>query len=209
MIQSNLFSYQQEMPHLLPIATLCQHLLVQGSPTVSPRHATVWPADRKLEDLMWITPKHQVLRDTVPKPLTFMERSLLLILYLVDNTCREVLLLYITHLHTSHTLTHRHTHARTHTHIHTHTHKQTTHTCTLTHTHSHIHTHTNRQHTQARSHTHTHTHTYTHTQTDNTLKPGPGAHSPEKSGNSKKSPSYTMGVRHSEYMCPLIIDVSD
>ena len=165
MIQSNLFSYQQEMPHLLPIATLCQHLLVQGSPTVSPRHATVWPADRKLEDLMWITPKHQVLRDTVPKPLTFMERSLLLILYLVDNTCREVLLLYITHLHTSHTLTHRHTHARTHTYTHTHTNRQHTHARSHTHTHTYTHTQTDNTHRHAHTHTHTLTHIHTHKQT--------------------------------------------
>ncbi|KAL5481331.1 hypothetical protein EMCRGX_G021468 [Ephydatia muelleri] len=45
---------------------------------------------------------------------------------------------------------------------------------------------------------------------DPTKKPGPGAHSPEKCTITKKtSPSYTLGVRHSEYLCPLIIDVSD
>lgn len=45
---------------------------------------------------------------------------------------------------------------------------------------------------------------------DATKKPGPGAHSPEKCTMTKQgSPSYTLGVRHSEYMCPLIIDVSD
>ncbi|XP_065910752.1 ciliary microtubule associated protein 1A-like [Dysidea avara] len=45
---------------------------------------------------------------------------------------------------------------------------------------------------------------------DATKKPGPGAHSPEKvTVNKKAQPSYTMGVRHSEYLCPLIIDVSD
>ncbi|XP_064390618.1 ciliary microtubule associated protein 1A-like [Halichondria panicea] len=45
---------------------------------------------------------------------------------------------------------------------------------------------------------------------DGTLKPGPGAHSPEKSNPTRrKAPSYSLGVRHSEYLCPLIIDVSD
>jgi len=46
--------------------------------------------------------------------------------------------------------------------------------------------------------------------TDGTKKPGPGAHSPEKCNSIKqKAPSYSLGVRHSEYMCPLIIDVAD
>lgn len=45
---------------------------------------------------------------------------------------------------------------------------------------------------------------------DATKKPGPGAHSPEKVTISKKSaPAHSMGIRHSEYICPLIIDVSD
>lgn len=45
---------------------------------------------------------------------------------------------------------------------------------------------------------------------DATKKPGPGAHSPEKGARHlKTAPSYSMGVRHSEYMCPLIIDVTD
>lgn len=45
---------------------------------------------------------------------------------------------------------------------------------------------------------------------DRTQKPGPGAHSPEKCQISyRKAPTYSLGVRHSEYMCPLIIDVSD
>ena len=46
--------------------------------------------------------------------------------------------------------------------------------------------------------------------TDATKKPGPGAHCPEKVTITKKaSPSHSMGIRHSEYTCPLIIDVSD
>ena len=45
---------------------------------------------------------------------------------------------------------------------------------------------------------------------DATKKPGPGAHSPEKVTVTKKaSPAHSMGIRHSEYICPLIIDVSD
>ena len=46
--------------------------------------------------------------------------------------------------------------------------------------------------------------------TDGTKKPGPGAHSPEKCNISRRSmPSHSMGIRHSEYVCPLIIDLSD
>lgn len=45
---------------------------------------------------------------------------------------------------------------------------------------------------------------------DVTKKPGPGAHSPEKCTITRRSmPSHSMGIRHSEYICPLIIDVSD
>ncbi|CAB4037981.1 Hypothetical predicted protein [Paramuricea clavata] len=45
---------------------------------------------------------------------------------------------------------------------------------------------------------------------DSTLKPGPGAHSPEKVYTTKpKAPSFSMGIRHSEFICPLIIDVQD
>ena len=40
---------------------------------------------------------------------------------------------------------------------------------------------------------------------DKTLKPGPGAHYPEKVRvNRPKSPEYSMGIRHSEYITPLI-----
>nr|XP_009858590.1 outer dense fiber protein 3-like [Ciona intestinalis] len=45
---------------------------------------------------------------------------------------------------------------------------------------------------------------------DNTRKPGPGAHSPEKVYiNKRKAPVVSMGIRHSEFVCPLIIDVTD
>lgn len=45
---------------------------------------------------------------------------------------------------------------------------------------------------------------------DNTQKPGPGAHSPEKATVTKRvSPAVSMGIKHSEYICPLIIDTSD
>ncbi|XP_043943804.1 outer dense fiber protein 3 [Protopterus annectens] len=45
---------------------------------------------------------------------------------------------------------------------------------------------------------------------DTTQKPGPGAHSPEKVHFYKKSiPSYSFGVKHSEYLAPLIVDVAE
>lgn len=45
---------------------------------------------------------------------------------------------------------------------------------------------------------------------DGTRKPGPGAHSPEKvSVNKRKYPSHSLGIKHSEFVCPLIIDVTD
>ena len=45
---------------------------------------------------------------------------------------------------------------------------------------------------------------------DATRKPGPGAHSPEKVFMNKSiAPAYSMGVKHSEYMCPLVIEVPD
>jgi hypothetical protein len=45
---------------------------------------------------------------------------------------------------------------------------------------------------------------------DTTQKPGPGAHSPEKVKVTKHNPpAYSMGIRHSEYLCPLIIEVAD
>ncbi|EDO37545.1 predicted protein [Nematostella vectensis] len=45
---------------------------------------------------------------------------------------------------------------------------------------------------------------------DNTLKPGPGAHSPEKVYVHKRNaPRFSFGIRHSEYIAPLIVDPVD
>ncbi|KAI6658486.1 Outer dense fiber protein 3-like [Oopsacas minuta] len=45
---------------------------------------------------------------------------------------------------------------------------------------------------------------------DPTMKPGPGQHSPEKVKiTAKSAPCYSMGTKHSDYVCPLIIDVGD
>ncbi|XP_033104781.1 outer dense fiber protein 3-like isoform X2 [Anneissia japonica] len=45
---------------------------------------------------------------------------------------------------------------------------------------------------------------------DSTRKPGPGAHSPEKvSVNKNRRPAYSFGIRHSDYIAPLIVDCSD
>lgn len=42
---------------------------------------------------------------------------------------------------------------------------------------------------------------------DSTTKPGPGAHSPEKVYmNKRAAPNFSFGIRHSEYMAPLIVD---
>uniref|UniRef100_A0A8C1EQ64 Outer dense fiber of sperm tails 3-like 2a n=1 Tax=Cyprinus carpio carpio TaxID=630221 RepID=A0A8C1EQ64_CYPCA len=46
--------------------------------------------------------------------------------------------------------------------------------------------------------------------TDATRKPGPGTHSPEKvTAHLPRAPSFSMGVRHSEFVTPLIVDVLD
>ncbi|XP_039620546.1 outer dense fiber protein 3-like protein 2b [Polypterus senegalus] len=46
--------------------------------------------------------------------------------------------------------------------------------------------------------------------TDSTRKPGPGTHSPEKvTAHKPKPPAYSLGIRHSEYVTPLITDVSE
>nr|KAF6398520.1 outer dense fiber of sperm tails 3 [Molossus molossus] len=43
---------------------------------------------------------------------------------------------------------------------------------------------------------------------DKTLKPGPGAHSPEKVTLTKPcAPIVTFGIKHSDYMTPLIVDL--
>jgi len=45
---------------------------------------------------------------------------------------------------------------------------------------------------------------------DSTKKPGPGAHSPEKVyARLHRGRSFSMGIRHSEFITPLIIDVCD
>lgn len=45
---------------------------------------------------------------------------------------------------------------------------------------------------------------------DSTMKPGPGAHSPEKVTINKRSPnSHSFGIRHSEYIAPMIVAVND
>ncbi|XP_006012962.1 ciliary microtubule associated protein 1B [Latimeria chalumnae] len=45
---------------------------------------------------------------------------------------------------------------------------------------------------------------------DTTQKPGPGAHSPEKVTLSRRAyPNYSFGIRHSEYLAPLIVDVPE
>jgi len=44
---------------------------------------------------------------------------------------------------------------------------------------------------------------------DGTVKPGPGAHSPEKVKVGTSAPSFTFGVRHSVYLTPLICPVED
>ena len=45
---------------------------------------------------------------------------------------------------------------------------------------------------------------------DNTLKPGPGAHSPEKvSINKPQPPHHSLGIRHSEFVTPLVIDIME
>ncbi|XP_063301558.1 ciliary microtubule associated protein 1B [Pelobates fuscus] len=45
---------------------------------------------------------------------------------------------------------------------------------------------------------------------DTTQKPGPGAHSPERVLSTRtKAPNFSFGIRHSEYVAPLIVDVAD
>lgn len=45
---------------------------------------------------------------------------------------------------------------------------------------------------------------------DNSQKPGPGAHSPERVYiNKKKAPESSFGIRHSDYVCPIIVDPID
>ena len=60
------------------------------------------------------------------------------------------------------------------------------------------------------SHTqHTCHHTSPHC-ADSTKKPGPGAYSPEKvTVNKPSAPGFSMGIRHSEYVAPLIVEIHD
>ena len=45
---------------------------------------------------------------------------------------------------------------------------------------------------------------------DSTKKPGPGAYSPEKvTVNKPSAPGFSMGIRHSEYVAPLIVEIHD
>ncbi|KAK3569861.1 hypothetical protein QTP86_006732 [Hemibagrus guttatus] len=45
---------------------------------------------------------------------------------------------------------------------------------------------------------------------DTVKKPGPGAYCPEQVTSTRyKAPSFSFGVRHSEYIAPLIVDISD
>uniref|UniRef100_A0A8C2G1I2 Tripartite motif containing 35-30 n=1 Tax=Cyprinus carpio TaxID=7962 RepID=A0A8C2G1I2_CYPCA len=45
---------------------------------------------------------------------------------------------------------------------------------------------------------------------DITKKPGPGAHHPERvTFTVSKAPSYSFGIRHSEYIAPIIVDGAD
>jgi len=45
---------------------------------------------------------------------------------------------------------------------------------------------------------------------DSTMKPGPGAHSPERVWVHKnQQPQFSFGIRHSQYLAPLIVDVQD
>lgn len=45
---------------------------------------------------------------------------------------------------------------------------------------------------------------------DSTKKPGPGAYNPEKVTVHKvRAPAYSLGIRHSEFVTPLVVNVSD
>lgn len=45
---------------------------------------------------------------------------------------------------------------------------------------------------------------------DSTQKPGPGAHMPEKViVNRKAAPSFSLGIRHSEFVTPLIVEIAE
>ncbi len=45
---------------------------------------------------------------------------------------------------------------------------------------------------------------------DSTVKPGPGSHYPENVYLTKrKAPQCSFGIRHSQYVAPLIVEVKD
>ena len=45
---------------------------------------------------------------------------------------------------------------------------------------------------------------------ESTNNPGPGVYSPEKvTVNKPSAPKFSMGIRHSEYISPLIFDIRD
>lgn len=44
---------------------------------------------------------------------------------------------------------------------------------------------------------------------DSTQKPGPGSHNPQMVDNKKTAPSFSFGIRHSEYETPIMLDVVD
>ena len=62
---------------------------------------------------------------------------------------------------------------------------------------------------EARSQTHVIVPTSPH-HAESTNNPGPGAYSPEKvTMNKPSAPKFSMGIRHSEYISPLIFDIRD
>lgn len=45
---------------------------------------------------------------------------------------------------------------------------------------------------------------------DSTQKPGPGSHNPEKvTAHKPRAPAFSLGIRHSEFVTPLVVDVLD
>lgn len=45
---------------------------------------------------------------------------------------------------------------------------------------------------------------------DATKKPGPGEYNPEKvTVNKARAPAYSLGIRHSEFVTPLVVNVSE
>lgn len=45
---------------------------------------------------------------------------------------------------------------------------------------------------------------------DATKKPGPGTYNPEKvTAHKARAPAFSLGIRHSEFVTPLVVSVSD